>query len=454
MDWILTYDHACYAAEKVCGAIMDFLPQPIPCLPVSEIKDDDLYSVSFVYVGKSEQYPAPKGGYRIKSCVTEWGNRQIYIVADDDVNLLYGAIDFETHFLTALRHTDSTYGEGFYFKNPFYAGFPEYDRSFTPSVRNRGLWTWGHVIYDYRRYLENMARLKLNMLIIWNDFAPANAHELVTYAHKLGIRIIWGFSWGWDTDCTKIPLDELDELKKSILETYRRDYADLGGDGIYFQSFTELNQEEINGISIAEAVTDLVNDTSAMLLREYPGLEIQFGLHATSVKNRLEIIKKVNPKVTIVWEDCGAFPYHYIPKNIDRFEETVNLTDRLLTLRDGGFGAVLKGLNSLDCSKFSHQTGHFVLGASSTAFQKKRTLEKEAIWKYVQAYWMRNASYAYRIISRFGQDDVIAALVEDGMFEEKIYYPVALYAEMLWDNQMPLEELISRTALRPDVSFA
>ena len=46
--------------------------------------------------------------------------------------------------------------------------------SAAPALENRGLWTWGYVIYDYRRYLDNMARLKLNMLVVWNDCAPRN----------------------------------------------------------------------------------------------------------------------------------------------------------------------------------------------------------------------------------------------------------------------------------------
>ena len=48
----------------------------------------------------------------------------------------------------------------------------------------------------------------------------------------------------------------------------------------------------------------------------------------------------------------------------------------------------------------------------------------------------------------------IFALVEDGMFEENIMYPVALYSEMLWDCHKNIDTLIRNVALRSYVSFA
>ena len=68
-------------------------------------------------------------------------------------------------------------------------------------------------------------------------------------------------------------------------------------------------------------MTEFVNHTAQQMLSRYPGLDLQFGLHATSVKNQLDYMKKVDPRLTIVWEDCGAFPYDYIPSKIAGFEE-------------------------------------------------------------------------------------------------------------------------------------
>ena len=46
------------------------------------------------------------------------------------------------------------------------------------------------------------------------------------------------------------------------------------------------------------------------------------------------------------------------------------------------------------------------------------------------------------------------ALVEDGMFEENIMYPVALYSEMLWDCNGEVQNIVNEVALRSYVRFA
>ena len=51
-------------------------------------------------------------------------------------------------------------------------------------------------------------------------------------------------------------------------------------------------------------------------------------------------------------------------------------------------------------------------------------------------------------------DLVVTALVEDGMFEENIMFPVALYSEMLWDNKTEFNQMINEVALRDYVDFA
>ena len=51
-------------------------------------------------------------------------------------------------------------------------------------------------------------------------------------------------------------------------------------------------------------------------------------------------------------------------------------------------------------------------------------------------------------------DLTVTALVEDGMFEENIMYPVALYSEMLWNCNADFSKLLSEVALRSYVTFA
>lgn len=444
----IVFEHETAAVEIVFAAVSDYIT-PV-CMNEAEANAHSEYFR--IYVGKNPYAAPPAGGYCIKTVQTENGPC-IVLDGDGEVNLLYAAVDFKNKYLAKAQYVDQ-HSPTYFLSNPFRDPLPACDLNEVPYIQNRALWTWGYVIYDYKRYLDHMLELKLNMLVIWNDYPPVNAKEIVSYAHKLGIKIIWGFAWGWDTSWEHVDLTNLDAITKRVTETYKKDYAHLEGDGIYFQTFTETSDETIGGIVIAEAAVQLVNQTSAALLEEFPGLKIQFGLHATSVKNRLEVIRKVDKRVTVIWEDCGAFPYHYIPKNIENFSETEAFTDKIKNLNGGGFGAVLKGLTCLDWSTFVHQPGKYVMGCRSEEFIRKRTQEKQKIWKYVQAYWIRNAAYAYKLIQSFDRDTVVMALVEDGMFEENIWYPVALYAEMLWHKDADIKDILCDTVLMPNVTFA
>ena len=90
--------------------------------------------------------------------------------------------------------------------------------------------------------------------------------------------------------------------------------------------------------------------------------------------------------------------------------------------------------------------------------KENRIERKRRIWRYIQACWFANADKAYEMVQemfRLKEGDLsVFALVEDGMFEENMMYPVVLYSEMLWDCHSDLKELMSSVALRCYVSFA
>lgn len=299
----------------------------------------------------------------------------------------------------------------------------------------------------------------MNTIIIWNDFVPVNAKEVVDYAHECGMKVIWGYAWGWDVDCSEMFNSEQGMSSQAIFKQYEEEYAHLGGDGIYFQSCTELKVQEINGKIIAEVVADFVNETAELFLEKYPQMELQFGLHATSVDQNLEFIKRVNPDIRIVWEDCGAFPFSYIPSDIEKFDDTMELIKKIAVLRgeNDKFGVVTKGFTKLDWYDFNHPEGPMYWGVSSKSMKRNREERKRKIWKYLQAYWIVNADKAYeavRVMSELKDRDFYAEpLVEDGMFEENIMYPVALFSEMLWDCKTPLKQMMSEVAMRDYVDF-
>lgn len=383
-------------------------------------------------------------------------NDTVFIEGFDDRGVLYGCIDFFDKYIIKCEYPHNDH----YRINCFEKELPDYETTSYPSVKNRGLWTWGHVIYNYKGYIDNMVKLKLNVVTIWNDCAPVNAKEIVAYAHDCGIKVIWGYSWLWNTNCNQIPLDTLDAFSQDIFDQYEREYSHLDGDGIYFQSVTETYVETQDGIVIADAVTRFVNKTAALFFAKYPNLELQFGLHATSVKKNLAYIQQTDPRIHIIWEDLGAFPFSYIPNDIETFEDTKTFINQISHLRGEKerFGVVTKGLTKLDWYSFEHPDAPRYIGVCSKAMKVDRVARKHKIWKYLQAFWLTNGDKALEMI-RFMKDlrngDLyVSGLVEDGMFEENVMYPVALFAEMLWDADCDIKNLMSDVALRSYVEFA
>ena len=410
--------------------------------------------------------PSQKEGYAVfvgKSIYNEQ-NQMIVISASAENGILYGCSDFLGNYCgeKLLDKNGDNCADRFY-EAVFEKNLPPYCVSSFPKLETRAIWTWGHVIYDYRSFFENMAKLRLNEVVIWNDCLPLNAADVTEFAHSFGIKVIWGFAWGWDNTAHEMhknmESESLKKIRDSVVNIYKSQYQNCGCDGIYFQSFTEMNEDFINGKCIAEIVTDLVNETANELYKITPDLHIQFGLHATSVKKHLDFLKRVDERIYIVWEDCGAYPFDYRADKIEGFDETYKLTEKLVSLRGEKerFGAVLKGLLKLDWSRFEHIKGSFILGERSREFIKERAEMKNRIWRGVQANWLKNAEYYRKTVSLISKNQnapIIEALVEDSMFENEIMFPVALYSEILWNPEEQIGDIISRVAMNPFVKFA
>ena len=375
----------------------------------------------------------------------------------DDNGVLYGCVDFYNKYLVKREFNQSLI---YSVDNPFAEVLSDFDLTSAPAVSARGIWTWGHVIYDFKRYIDNMVKLKMNTLIMWNDFVPLNAKEIVEYAHNSGIRVYFGFSWCWDTDCSRFSMDSILDNAEDVVRVYETQYADVLADGIYFQSFTELNQDSIDGVLIAEAVTRFVNYTSSKLFEKYPNLELQFGLHANSVKDKIEYIAATDPRIRIVWENCGTFPFEDYEYTPEAYEQTRDFVRKISDLRgeNDKFGVVTKGFTGLDWSAFVHADSSVIIGRGSKGFISNRVTRKSKIWRMVQAYWLSHAEQARGMVRTLAEansgDLVLCTLVEDGVFEENVLYPVALYAEMLWNPNEDLSKMMNDVALRSYVDFA
>jgi len=445
MEWVIVYEKYCKAVDMVVAAVEPYLNYGISCK--TEIPEDK----SVIYVGFDKTLD---DGFHIKVGKAENDIQRIDITAPDEINLMYAAVDFKNKYLPYVRNFNNT-APIFYFNELFSKPMKEYDLISKPKIKDRGIWTWGYVIYDYKSFVDNMVKCKLNTLIVWNDYLPLNIKEVLDYCHANGVKLYLGYAWGWDVSLTVCDtISKLDEIGPQVIKDFKEQYAALGCDGIYFQSFTEVGTEDINGKPVAETVTNFVNDIGGKILEEYPDLKLLFGLHATSVNKKLDIIKNVDDRISIIWEDAGAFPYQYVPCNIDGFDVTLEFTKKIRDLRENGeFGVVLKGVTCLNWMQFKHQSGEFVLGESSKQFIKNRTEFKRELLRYIQAYWIRNAKYCHDVIKEFKSDSMVTMLCEDGMFEDVLNYPMAIFSEMLWNPDAKTEDILCEAALRTDVDF-
>jgi hypothetical protein len=393
-------------------------------------------------------------GYSIKVFPNPYNAARHIIVIQgaDDSGLLYGVTDFNRWYINHfIKYTGDHQKEKWRHK-PFIDPALPFERVSAPAIEYRGLWTWGHVIHDYRNYFKNMRECKMNIVIIWNDFVPVNARDVIDYAHRNGIKVIWGYSWCWGASVDPRKNEDVERWQKIVLETYEKQYRELGVDGIYFQTFTETSQTGIGGASISDLVVDWVNKISRPLYEKYPDLWIQFGVHATSIKEECVKFSAIDKRMSLVWEDaglpghdpdrpahCKGFPYGYFPGDRDNFDATLDYTGKLLSIRgkDERFGAVFKGFPLLDWSCFENQKGPYILGETTAPFREKRAAEKEYLWNYSTAYWLERAPELKKICTRIAnaavRDRAVTALVEDGMWEQAVYLSVALLGEYLWD---------------------
>ena len=384
------------------------------------------------------------------------GFRVLVVAGFDQRGVLYGAQE-----VAARLFNGGTLLDGF--KGPERGRHLESIGLFSlqeaPVVRNRGLWTWGYPITSYRRYLDNMMRLKMNIITIWNDQVPLNIEEVLDYAHARGIRVILGFHWGWGHKGSLDISDAEDRrrIQETVLETYRSQYAHLHHDGIYFQTLTEHKDLELGGRSTAAWACELVNETAKVLLAEYPDLQIQFGLHATSIGENYVDLAALDSRVVIVWEDCcGQVPYSYYPAQISEvtadFETMLAYSRKLATFRPGSeFALVPKGWTCIRWVADFENHSSYILGEQSPLQARERLVLRQNEWDRINVHWFENyplAARFYREILAVNPVLMVTGLVEDGLLEEVIQPSVALFADTLWNPAQSDAQILQR-AMRP-----
>ena len=197
----------------------------------------------------------------------------------------------------------------------------------------------------------------------------------------------------------------------------------------------------------------------SVLAQTWKNLEV-VAVNDASPDNAAEVLADYaarDPRVRIVWEDCGAFPYAYMPENLTGRAETAAFTDELAHLRpNASVGVVFKGMICLDWTTFVHRTAPERIGEASETAIAQRQPTARRIMRLVQSSWLTNGGAMLDTVRQLAvhEDSQILALLEDGLFDRQIWFPAALFAAALWDCGQSIDQLIHETALRPDVVFA
>lgn len=449
--WMINHQGNLKACNKIVSAMQPYIDYVMLC----DDKPKEKYNVVTLSVN------AEIDGIKILVSEADGENQSIDIVGQDEAHLFYATCDFQNIYIPYVKTSTPLLRRRKYPKI-FNEPLLKFDHQVMPKIEQRGIWLWGHTISDYRRFIENMADLKMNTLIIWNDYVPTNIDDVITFAHENYIKVYLGYAWGWDT----IMPDKLDDayiegIVEKSLNTHREQYKNINCDGIYFQTITEHKNEILSGQSVAKVVVDMVNRIGSEILKEQPELKILFGLHATSVLNNLEEIAEVDNRISIIWENVGAFPWNYFPSKTNEYGDQVNFESTLQTTRqirdlreNGGFGAVLKGYIWIDWTKFKHHEGPCPIGVSGRKYITDSENDRRSFERYFQAVWLKHAPQAHKLIKEFNFDSLVTVLVEDAYFEEKINFPTALYAELLWDYDRDITDILYQVALNPNVDFA
>jgi hypothetical protein len=468
--WRMVYEDCTgiqeFGVHELYGVVQGFVPYTLEVGNRSDLAEgkDNIVLVGTVD-GNSEikamvaagliSAPTRDQGYTITcfTSKTQGGRREIVVAGFDDRGVAYGACELCKRLLSIPREAnDGTLQDRL-------SQLGDLRISEAPSIETRGIWCWGYTIYDYQGFLDNMARLKYNKIVIWNDVPPRNADEFIEYAHNRGIKVVFGYSWGWGLkDLDPNNGAQKEEVKKRVLETYRTQLRPLQLDGIYFQTFTETFKTHAGSRTIAALYCEWVNEIAGALLEQYPGLKIEAGLHASSVRNDLDDLKRLDPRLQIVWEDAGGMPWSYDPlreppqgpaaDKWDTPEKTLAYAKQLATLRDSGeFQMVAKGWTILSwATKFEHH-GDFLIGVRNKDFIRARYAERRSRWDYVNTLWLENypwVQHFYKEIRQVShQPMTVLALVEDGVLEEKIEPSVALGAELLWNPDRQADEILN-----------
>lgn len=361
-------------------------------------------------------------GYALKIGPTPYAKGKTVVIAGaDSAGTLYGTMDFIHYYLAKLKDNS----------------LEDTDIHESPRLELRGIWSWGGKIYNYKMFFDQMARWKMNIAVLWHEELPKNAKEVQDYAHSRGIKLIWGYSWGWPGQPKRGFTKGIhDRWKKKILNECQRYYDTLGElDGIYFQVNTERptaeKREKYKDDPYGDVFMDWVAPIAGELLRRHPDLWISCGIHWEGVKGNYELIGKADPRCNLMWEN---FPG-------SRGEEKSAIPKKLVSLRGAkeDVGFVLKGF-------------YGQVGGGDPMLVKKEVIEalanqRQRAWVGKERAWKRNLHYAQDVIKTMAESPakrkVVVCLLESSLWEGRPWLAVGYIAEALWNPYRSSEDIVN-----------
>ena len=388
----------------------------------------------------------PKDGYFIRT-LHENGNNIVVLAGDGPEETLYATF----HFLDVIA-PDLERGMGA--QAARYSGtFFRTDRvpSFTyrtaPQTKIRSIFSWGHVIDDYNETFRALARARFNRAILWNDQLVVNSKDVVDCAHSWGVQVYWGFSWGWTLSGKDGPVD-FDKLADEIVAEWRSKWKGMGGDGIYFQSFTETNKKQIGGRSIPDAVVELVNKVASRIRAEAPGTDIVFGLHSNSMRNpeAVKALPKTDPSIEILWENCGGFPYWEADGKV--MGPDIKFNERILALTPN-VGLAWKAQMRMDWKHYIGPKGPFMLGCAGRRLLERDQAVIAPVHYTYDEDWILNGKTVWEFIRRIRAGKNLPrefnAVAE---YNPPLAFATLIQAELFWDSSDSWEEISRRARMR------
>ncbi len=389
----------------------------------------------------------PSGGYVIKTFHAK-GRNVVLLAGDTPSAVLWAAFDFLDVVAPDLeRHLAGHAGR---YAGTFFRAnkIPAFQCVRAPETPVRSVFSWGHVVDDYRTMFRGMARARFNRAILWNDQYVVNAREVVDMAHSWGVQVYWGFSWGW-TLSGKNPKDfDLKKLTDEVVDEWRNKWKLMGGDGIYFQSFTETSNATIGGRPIPEAATELVNEVARRIREEAPGTDIVFGIHSNSMmrKGAAEAIAKVDPSIEILWENCGGFPF-WEPRGHSASPDTA-LCDRALA-NNRLVGFAWKAQVRMDWANYVPPAGPFLLGCAGDRVRERDRVVTEARLMSYDEDWIKHGPTAWELIRHLRAGDK-APNEFNAVVEQTPPYAFATQcqAELFWSSKDDWDTITRRARAR------